>query len=662
MKNLKFRPNSFSTQKKTFPTAVAMCAIRGALRPFLSRPGVRFVALLETPEDIDDLFYHQAAGDLLGKDQQYDEFGNDNISIVRGDELAIVNALGKIFDAKRCIILTANLDKLDPDLRLIADIEAVLTRPSPAHLLSAAREIGLMGMTPQDAEYLAGLDFRKVRIAVRGGRSLRSAMSRLRNAEAQFKLVAAEETVGPTKPNKTLHQMAGYGEAASWGLRLAEDIAAWQAGLIDWEDVDRGAVLFGKPGCGKTTYGRVLAETCGIPIIEASSASWQAMGHLGDMLKAMRRTFEIANKKAPCILFIDEFDAFGDRSSNTAGDNLDYKRQVINGLLECLDPPGGRPGVVVVAATNFPNVIDPALLRPGRLERRIGIPMPDENARVAILRQHLRGLAPPADLRHFVELTVGYAGADIELVAREARRKVRKARQPLSEQDLLDALPPSRPLTDVELRRVAIHEAGHAIVSGFASSIEPLWVVINRRVEVGEGANSLGHMEYRSQRSVVETEESLVLQIDVHLAGIAAERVIFGHHSTSGGGGHISDLRVATDLATSIERQFGFGENLVLDLGSGVDALETLRLGDPRLWQAVDLRLRASLERTEAILREYRAELEQLAGWLVDRGKVSGAEVQKLVSERLSNLADTSPAGENASNEWVAEGQSEERR
>lgn len=662
MKNPKFQPYSFAAQKKTFPTAVAMCAIRSALRPFLSRPGVRFCALLETPEDIDDLFYHQAAADLLGKGQQYDEFGNDLIAIVRGDELAIVNALGKIFDAKRCVILTANLEKLDADLRLIADIEAVLTRPSPAHLLSAAREIGLKGMTPQDAEYLAGLDFRKVRVAVRGGRSFRSAMSRLRHAEAQFQLVAAEETVRPTKPNKTLHQMAGYGGASSWGLQLAEDIAAWQAGLIDWEDVDRGAVLFGKPGCGKTTYGRVLAETCGVPIIEASSASWQAMGHLGDMLKAMRRTFELANKKAPCILFIDEFDAFGDRSSNTAGDNLDYKRQVINGLLECLDPPGGRPGVVVVAATNFPDVIDPALLRPGRLERLIGIPLPDENARVAILLQHLRGLAPPADLRQFVEMSGGYAGADIELVAREARRKVRKERRPLSEQDLLDALPPSRPLSDIELRRVAIHEAGHAIVSEFVASIEPLWVVINRRVELGEGANSLGHMEYRSQRSVLETEESLVLRIDVHLAGIAAERVIFGNHSTSGGGGHISDLRIATELATSIERQFGFGENLVLDLGSGVDALETLRLRDPRLWQAVDLRLRASLVRTEAILREYRTELEQLAGWLVDRGKVSGAEVRKLVSERRSNLADTSPAGENSSNEWVAEVQAEEGR
>ena len=189
------------------------------------------------------------------------------------------------------------------------------------------------------------------------------------------------------------------------------------------------------------------------------------MGHLGDMLKAMRKTFEAANKKAPCILFLDEIDAFGDRSSDSAGDNLDYKRQVINALLECLDPPGGRPGVVVVAATNFPEVIDPALLRPGRLERLIAIPLPDGAAREAILRQHLRGLPAPDDLRQFREMSAGYAGANIELVAREARRRVRREGRALEEKDLLDALPPSRMLSNAELRRVAIHEAGHAIVT-----------------------------------------------------------------------------------------------------------------------------------------------------------------------------------------------------
>lgn len=632
MKNMRIRPRS--QQTPTFPTAVAMCAVRKALRPFLNRPDARFKALLQMPTGIDTLVYHNAVVELLEENGLYDENGNDLLFVARLDEIAILNSLRKIFEAKRVVLLCADLEALDRDVRLVADVEIVLEKPRPAHFLAAARVTKLKGMTPQDAEFLAGQDFNRVRMAVNGYRSLRSAIGRLRRASSDDATKKVDETTPPPNAGKTLHEMAGFGEAAEWGIQLAEDLAAWKAGKIDWEDVDRGVVLYGKPGTGKTTYGRALAATCGIPIIEASSARWQAMGHLGDMLKAMRKAFEAANKKAPCILFLDEFDAFGDRGSDTAGDNLDYKRQVINALLECLDPPGGRPGVVVVAATNFPEVIDPALLRPGRLERLIGIPLPDGTARLAILRQHLRGLAAPKDLREFEEMTSGYAGADIELVAREVRRRARKEGRALKERDLLDALPPRRTLSDVELRRLAVHEAGHALVTVIASPDEVLSVVINKRVVLNDTRSSLGHVEYRRMQSVFETEESFMARVDIHLAGIAAERVVFGHHSTSGGGAETSDLRIATELATTIERYFGFGENLVMDLGSGAGALETLRARDPILWRSVDRRLKASLERTEAVLLEYRIELEQLAEWLVERGRVSGAEVRELVATR----------------------------
>ncbi|WP_275782635.1 AAA family ATPase [Pararhizobium gei] len=617
----------------TFPTAVAMCAVRKALRPFLDRHDTRFKALLQMPDgvNVDTYFYHAAISELLGSEAQYDEFGHDRLFIARLDEVTIVNKLRNIFEAKRTILLCNSLEELDPDVKLIADFECVLVRPTPGHFLAAARMVGLEGMTPDDAEYLASLDFGRVKMAVNAHRTLRSAIGRLRRAAAADDFKIPEQAKPETKA-KTLHDMAGYGEAATWGIQLAGDIASWKAGLIEWEDVDRGAVLCGKPGTGKTTYGRALAATCGIPIIEASSARWQAMGHLGDMLKAMRKAFELATKSAPCILFLDEIDAFGDRSSDTAGDNLDYKRQVINALLECLDPAGGRPGVVVVAATNLPEVIDPALLRPGRLERLIGIPLPDGPARVAILRQHLRGLAAPGDLRKFEEMSAGYAGANIEMVAREVRRRVRREGRALEEKDLLEALPPTRSLSDVELRRVAVHEAGHAIATLATSQDSLLWVVINRQVALDDSGSSLGHMEYRRNQSVFETKDSLMSRIGIHLAGIAAERVVYGHHSTSGGGAQGSDLRIATDLATGIERYFGFGDNLVLDLAGGVGGLEALRARDANLWHAVDLRLKESLEQTETLLREYRVELEQLADCLVERGRVSGAEVRELIA------------------------------
>lgn len=630
------RPISPARQKPSFPTAVIMCSVRKALRSFLNHPDARFKALLQMPDgfNADSIFYQLAVTDLMQSEAQYDEYGNDRLFIARLDEISIVNSLRKVFDTKRTVLLCSDLEALDADVRLIADVEIVLEPPRPAHYIAAARQVGLKGMTPKDAEYLASLDFGKVKMAVNEHRTLRSAIGRLRRAEAAQ---AAKDSARPPetkKPGRTLREMSGYGEAADWGIQLADDLAAWQSGKIDWQDVDRGAVLCGRPGTGKTTYGRILAATCGVPIIETSSARWQAMGHLGDLLKAMRRSFEMADKQAPCILFIDEFDAFGDRNSNTAGDNHDYKRQVINGLLECLDPPGGRPGVVVVAATNFPDAIDPALLRPGRLERLIGVPLPDGPAREAILRQHLRGLTAPDDLRQFREMSAGYAGASIELVAREARRRVRREGRALEERDLLDALPPSRMLSDAELWRVAIHEAGHAIVTLAAGMDELIRVMINRRVPLDDTGSTLGHVEYRRRQCVCETEDSLMARIDIHLGGIAAERLVFGHHSTSGGGGLNSDLRIATELATTIERHFGFGESLVLDMGSGQRALEDMRARDPELRKAVDRRLRSSLEKTEAILADHRDTLDVLAALLTERGSVSGDKVRDLMAGR----------------------------
>ncbi|WP_276120055.1 AAA family ATPase [Pararhizobium qamdonense] len=640
--------------RRTFSTAVIMCSLRRALRPFLRQPDARFKALLQIPDGLnaESNLFQMAIMELMESEALYDEYGNERLYIACLDDIPILNSLRKVFAAKRTVLHCRNLDELDSGVRLIADVEIILEPPRPAHFLAAARDVGLKGMTKEDAEYLAGIEFSKVRMAVNENRTMRSAIGRLRRADAaqmaRDNVLSPENVLlpQPGKEGKTLHEVNGYGEAAEWGIRLAEDLAAWRAGKIEWIDVDRGAVLYGRPGTGKTTYGRILAATCGVPIIETSSARWQAKGHLGDMLKAMRAAFEQARKTAPCVLFIDEFDAFGDRSSDTAGDNLDYKRQVINGLLECLDPPGGRSGVVVVAATNFPDVIDPALLRPGRLERLIGIPLPDAAARVAILRQHLRGVDAPNDLRQFEEMSVGYTGADIELVARDARRRVRKEERRLEENDLLAALQPSRTLSDLELRRVAIHEAGHAIVTLVASPDELLWVVIKRRVPLGHAPGTLGHVEYRRRQSVWETEESLMARIGLHMAGIAAERVVFGHHSTSGGGARDSDLCIATDLATGIERYYGFGRNLGLDMESALGALEGPRARDPRLWNAVDSRLKTSLDTTEAVLRDYRTELDQLADLLVEKGQVSALEVRKLVSARLGDPVSTSTRNE----------------
>jgi len=260
------------------------------------------------------------------------------------------------------------------------------------------------------------------------------------------------------------------GEAGDWGLELARDLEDYRNGLITWEEIDAGLLLSGAPGTGKTLFASALARTCALPIVTASAAQWQSAGHLNDFLKAMKSAFEEARSKAPCLLFIDEIDSFGSRGINDS-QNSDYKRQVINGLLEMLDGYQRRSGVIVIGATNYPENLDPAITRAGRLDRQIVIPLPDESARLKILAHYAGFLVPSADTARFARATVGYSGADIKRMVRDARRVARRLNEVLHLDHVLDAAKPLAQVPSEHLRLAAIHETGHAIVvnrSGFA--------------------------------------------------------------------------------------------------------------------------------------------------------------------------------------------------
>ncbi|MEH2679208.1 AAA family ATPase [Rhizobium leguminosarum bv. viciae] len=183
--------------------------------------------------------------------------------------------------------------------------------------------------------------------------------------------------------------LSGYGEALDWALDLKEDLQLWRGGGLAWSEMSTKLLLSGPPGTGKTTYARALCNSLQIPLLVTSVASWLEPGYLGDVIKRMSRAFELARENAPVILFIDEIDNIGSRSAGRREQHDDYWRSLINRLLELLDGTSKTDGVIVVAATNLPEKIDPALLRSGRLEKHVAIPLPDMEALTGILAHHL---------------------------------------------------------------------------------------------------------------------------------------------------------------------------------------------------------------------------------------------------------------------------------
>ncbi|WP_245461274.1 AAA family ATPase [Rhizobium sp. WSM1325] len=425
--------------------------------------------------------------------------------------------------------------------------------------------------------------------------------------------------------------MAGYGDAKDWGLDLARDIADWRTGSISWEEVDKGILLSGPPGVGKTIFSRALAATCGVELVVASYAKWQARGHLGDFLKAMLASFAEAKKKAPSILFIDELDAFGERTAGGT-DNSSYDVKAINGLLEQLDGLDGREGVVVVGACNHPEWIDAAITRPGRLDRHVRIPVPDLEARAGIFRMHLRGALSDGEHMAFAEATEGMTGAAIEQIVREARRTARKRRQQLSAEDVFRHVPPMVVMPPQVVRVNAIHEVGHAVV-GAVLGMNLEKVSISKTLRLAPQHQSVGRAVFKRNPWARRTKEHYLDIIAMTVAGMAAEQLFLGCWDDGASGGAGSDLHEATMTAIALERSFGMGQKLA-SYGPIDDKIASdIKSLDAALMAQVDAILRKQLERAMTILERHRDACVRLAAELVERGELPGREVLDALDE-----------------------------
>jgi ATP-dependent Zn protease len=431
-----------------------------------------------------------------------------------------------------------------------------------------------------------------------------------------------------TGPRRGVEHLPGFGRATSWALELANDIRDWSEGTLEWRDVDCGLLISGPPGTGKTTFAAAVAETCGASFISTSCATWHSHGNLSDYLKAMNQSFSDAAEKAPCILFIDEFDAVGDRS-NFQGNNRSYDVQVVNALLEALDGSKGRDGVVVIAATNHPDAIDPALRRPGRLDRHIEIELPSLEARKGIIALHLRAEMPDDVLAEAARATSGYSGAALAQLAKDARKRARHARRPVSAEDIKAVTPPLLSLEETLRYAACVHEAGHAVVGtelGFGT-VEIITVLR----EVNLSGDRAGYVRWLRPNPIYRSRESYLNEIAMFLAGRAAEDVIVGSVTDGFGGSKGSDLHRASDIATLMEANLGLGQGLSYSSVDSFEELEKLRRSDPLLRRRVEKLLAVELERAKSIVRAKRSEIEALAKEVAEKAVLSGAEAIRLI-------------------------------
>lgn len=447
------------------------------------------------------------------------------------------------------------------------------------------------------------------------------------------------------RPKVTFDDVAGCDEAKEELEEVVQFLKSPEKFTKVGAKVPKGVLLLGAPGTGKTLLSRAVAGEADVPFFSISGSDFVEM-FVGVGAARVRDLFEQARKYQPCIIFIDEIDAVGRHRGAGLGGGHDEREQTLNQLLVEMDGFEVGGGIILIAATNRPDILDPALLRPGRFDRQVVVDRPDFKGRLDILKVHIRGkkIAQDVDLDVIARRTPGFAGADIANLVNEAallagRRGKEKLEMPEFEEaiDRVMAGPErkSRIISKKERDIIAYHEAGHALVASKLESADP----VHKISIIPRGHMALGYtLQLPEEDRFLISRQELSDRITVLLGGRTAEFIRFGDVTT----GASNDLERATQMARSMVTQFGMSERLgLVTLGKkqhevflGRDIMEDRNYSE-EIAYAIDQEVRSiideSYDKAKSILTEYRENLEEITRRLLEKEALEGDELNELL-------------------------------
>ena len=444
-----------------------------------------------------------------------------------------------------------------------------------------------------------------------------------------------------TRVNITFADVAGLDEAKVEVMEIVDFLRNPKKYTSLGGKIPKGALLVGPPGTGKTLLAKAMAGEAQVPFFSLSGSDFVEM-FVGVGASRVRDLFKQAREKAPCIIFIDEIDAIGRARGKNAMMSNDERESTLNQMLVEMDGFGTDSGIIVLAATNRPDVLDSALLRPGRFDRQISIDKPDLAGREAIFKVHLKDIkvSESLDIHKLAEQTPGFAGADIANVCNEAALiAARKNKTGVEMQDFQDAVDrvigglekKNKIISPEEKRIIAYHEAGHAICGWFLEHAYPLLKV----TIVPRGTAALGYAQYTPKEQYLYNTDQLTDQMCMTLGGRAAEDIFFGKIST----GAQNDLQQITRMAYSMVTIYGMNEKVgnvsfydpqQENSFTKPYSEETSRLIDEEVRALIDV----CYERTTQLLTDKKQEVEKLAEALLEKEVLFQADVAALIGQR----------------------------